>query len=65
MTSFELLNPKFMADLYDLNLGISIEVVDNVIYLYANILLMPMTMSTDRYAAMLDILQAAYKELRM
>ncbi|HET6924987.1 MAG TPA: TIM44-like domain-containing protein [Candidatus Saccharimonadales bacterium] len=60
VTSFELLNPSFMADLYDRNLPVNIEVVDNVVYLYAKV-----GGATTRYAEMLDVLQRAFKELRM
>jgi hypothetical protein len=60
LTSFELLNPKFMADLYDKNLGINIEVVDNIVYLYAKV-----NQAETRYADMLDILKQAFKELKL
>jgi hypothetical protein len=60
VTSFELLNPAFMADLYDRNLQVNIEVVDNVVYLYSGI-----TKAENRYADMLDVLKKAYKELYM
>ena len=63
VTSFELLNPKFMADLYDKQLPFSIEVVDNVVYMYAPQANTVVSGTYDRYAALLDVLQAAYKEL--
>jgi hypothetical protein len=65
VTSFELLNPKFMADLYDKQLPFNIEVVDNVVYLYAQIGDNLVSGSAQRYTAALDVLQAAYKELYM
>lgn len=65
VTSFELLNPKFMADLYDKELPFNIEVVDNVVYMYAPTTKMLISGSQQRYAAALDVLQAAYKELYM
>lgn len=65
VTSFELLNPKFMADLYDKELPFSIEVVDNVAYLYAPITGMSVSGSYARYTAALNVLQAAHKELYM
>lgn len=61
VTSFELLNPSFMAWLYDNNLKVNIEVVDNIIYLYAKISLG----EQQRYAEMMEILQRSHKELKM
>jgi hypothetical protein len=60
VTSFELLNPKFMADLYDKNLKVEIEVVDNVVYLYSKV-----GANEVRYADMLDILKQAFRELKL
>lgn len=60
VTSFELLNPGFMAWLYDQDLKVNIEVVDNVVYLYAKI-----STGEQRYADMLTILQKSHKELKM
>lgn len=65
VTSFELLNPSFMANLYDKELPFNIEVVDNVVYLYAPTTKMLVSGSQQRYAGALDVLQAAYKELYM
>jgi hypothetical protein len=60
VTSFELLNPAYMVKLYDQNLPISIEVVGNIVYFYA------LVVSTDsQYQEMLDILQGAFRELKM
>lgn len=65
VTSFELLNPKFMANLYDKQLPFNIEVVDNVIYMYASLLNLGVAGSRQRYEETLGVLQAAYKELYM
>lgn len=60
VTSFELLNPKFMAYLYDQNLKVEIEVVDNVVYLYSKV-----SANEQRYKEMLEILRQAFHELKM
>lgn len=60
VTSFELLNPKFMADLYDKNLKVEIEVVDNVVYLYSKV-----GVGETQYPEMLEILRQAFHELKM
>jgi hypothetical protein len=61
VTAFELLNPSYMAKLYDSNLPIDIEVADNVVYFYTK-----STLNRDEtYPQMLDILAGAYKELRL
>ena len=60
VTSFELLNPSFMAWLYDQDIKVNIEVVDNIVYLYAKI-----STGEMRYAEMMDILQKSHKELKM
>ena len=60
MASFELLNPGFMGWLYDQNLRVNIEVVDNVVYFYADVL-----PNGDKYAEMMTVLQKAYKELKV
>lgn len=60
VTSFELLNPAFMAWLYDRDIKVNIEVVDTVVYLYAKI-----KAGEQRYEDMMTILQRAYKELKM
>lgn len=59
VTSFELLNPSFMADLYDRNLDINIEVVDNIVYFYVKTYF-----ATDNYDSMLEVLKRAHKELK-
>lgn len=60
VTSFELLNPKFMAELYDKNLKVEIEVVDNVVYLYSKI-----GLGEKQYPEMLEILRQAFHELKL
>ena len=61
LATFELLNPGFMAYLYDKDPGVSIEVADNVVYLYT------LTGGTDTktYQVMLEILNKTHKELRL
>ncbi|MCR5832828.1 MAG: hypothetical protein K6G36_02765 [Candidatus Saccharibacteria bacterium] len=59
LPAFELLNPKFMEYLYDKNLNYNIEVVDNVIYIFANV----SSITEKDYAELLDILNYAHKEL--
>ena len=61
LPAFELLNPKFMEFLYAKNPSYNLEVVDNVIYIYANI----ENVTEADYADMLEVLQKAYDELRM
>ncbi len=60
VTSFELLNPAFMAWLYDRNIKVDIEVVDNVVYLYAKV-----GAGENRYGDMLEILVKSHAELKM
>jgi hypothetical protein len=60
VTSFELLNPSFMAWLYDQDIKVNIEVVDDVVYLYAKL-----SANEQRYEAMLEILKRSHKELKM
>lgn len=67
-TSFELLNPLFMEKLEALPFEVNIEVVDNVVYLYADEQAKGTSSSEDeasRYGAMLEVLKAAFKEMRM
>jgi hypothetical protein len=55
-----------MAALYDSGLNMSIEVVDNVLYLYRYMgILSVAETSTDSYRTMLAIGLKAFKELRM
>lgn len=58
VTAFELLHPVFMEKLFALNYKVSIEVVENVVYLYSD------DISAD-YISMYAILQDAFKEMRL
>ena len=61
LPAFELLNPKFMEYLYGKNPSYNLEVVDNIIYIYA-----PISTVTERdYQELLEILQKAFDELKM
>jgi hypothetical protein len=63
VTSFELLHPAFMAKLEALPFEVNIEVVDNVVYLYA-----PQKddrPQADHYPVMLEILREAYKQMKL
>lgn len=62
-TSFELLHPAFMEKLEALPFEVSIEVVDNVVYLYAPEKVR--NQSPDRYASMLAVLREAFKQMRL
>lgn len=58
VSAFELLHPVYMEKLIALNYEVSIEVVDQVLYLY----------STDRnvdYDSMLTLLKSAFEEMKM
>ena len=58
VTSFELLHPAFMEKLFDLPFEINIEAIDNVVYLYSA--------SKDiDYPKMMEVLQNAFKELKL
>ena len=61
LPAFELLNPKFMEFLYSKNPAYSLEVVDNVIYIYAPI----STVTEKDYNDMLEVLRKAFNELKM
>lgn len=58
VTAFELLHPVYMEKLFALPFKVSIEVVDNVVYLYTQ------DKKAD-YASMLAILQAAFEEMKL
>ena len=58
VTSFELLHPAFMVKLIQLQYEVNIEVVDNVLYLYAT----DMNLS---YISMQQILKDAFDELKL
>lgn len=60
-TSFELLNPTYMEQLEALPFEVNIEVVDNVIYLYTN----ERGSSADTYQTMLDLVNKAFREMRL
>lgn len=60
LAAFELLNPGFMAFLYDNFNDVSMEVVDNVVYFYA----LKTGMRND-YEQLLQLLMRAFKELQL
>lgn len=60
-TSFELLNPTYMEQLEALPFPVTIEVVDNVIYLSTN----ERKSDADTYQIMLDLINKAFLELRL
>ncbi|MCA9335059.1 hypothetical protein KC953_02860 [Candidatus Saccharibacteria bacterium] len=62
---FELLNPGFMAYLYDANPKICIEVTDNIVYLYKSCAQQKQAVPLDEYEKMFTILEKAYKELKL
>lgn len=61
VTSFELLNPTYMEQLAALPFEVNIEVVDNVIYLYTS----ERGSTVETYQTMLDLVNKAFKELRL
>lgn len=61
LPAFELLNPKFMEFLYGKNPSYNLEVVDNVIYIYAPI----STITEKDYEDMLEVLRKVFDELKM
>ncbi len=66
LASFELLNPGFMAYLYDNDPGINIEVSDNTLYLYKNVSIYDQNGINDAgYQQMLTIALKAFKELKL
>lgn len=58
-TSFELLTPNFMEKIYALPYELNIEVVGNVLYLYAK------SRQDINYDSMLEILSWAFDEMKM
>lgn len=64
LATFELLNPAFMAFLYDTDPGVSIEVADNVVYLYKPVSKTASNASPE-YVTLAQILNKAYKELKL
>ena len=66
LATFELLNPGFMAYLYDTDPGVSIEVADNVVYLYKFIGQDTNKLSGSQdYDTLMIILTKAHKELQL
>lgn len=63
VTSFELLHPVFMEKLEALPFQVNIEVVDNVVYLYAPE--QDKTATVDRYQVMLGILREAFVQMKL
>jgi hypothetical protein len=60
VTSFELLNPKFMEYLHDeVGIDFSLEVVDNLVYFYVKI-----GVDVKHYEVLLGVLGRAFKEMR-
>lgn len=59
LPAFELLNPKFMEELYKVNPSYNLEVADNNIYIFANL----RHVTEKDYADLLNILKLAHKEL--
>jgi len=61
-TSFELLNPRYMQQLEAAPFEVNIEVVDNVVYLYA-----PESSAANagQYQTLLELLKLAFKEMRL
>lgn len=63
VASFELLHPLFMEKLEAMPFDVNLEVVDNVIYLYA-----PQSQdqaADQRYPQMLALLEEAYKQMKL
>jgi hypothetical protein len=57
-TTFELLHPAYMAKLIDVNEDIGIEVVDNVLYLYA-------VGNVTEYEVLYGLLIDAFEQMKM
>jgi len=60
VTSFELLNPAFMSILRDLPYEVSIEVVDNVVYIFT-----AAGTNAAHYASLYSVLLKAHKEMKL
>ena len=60
MPAFELLEPQFMAMLYDKDLNYSIEVIGNAIYIFAPV----RVVKESEYKELLDVLVEAHKRLK-
>ncbi len=63
LAAFELINPGFMAYLYDSDQRISLEAAGNTVYLYKE--LDKSTATAQEYEQLLAILGRAFKELRL
>lgn len=61
LATFELLNPGFMAYLYDSDPAVTIEVTDNIVYLYKD----SRAVQVADYEKMMTILNTAFRELRL
>lgn len=61
LAAFELLNPSFMAYLYDTDAKASIEVVNNTVYLYKQ----ASQFDDTNYLTFLTIMLKAFKELKL
>lgn len=61
VTSFELLNPRYMEQLAAAPFEVNIEVVDNVVYFYSD----EGKADVANYQAMLNLLQLAFQEMRL
>lgn len=61
LATFELLNPGFMAYLFDTDAKATIEVADTTVYLYKDTMLV----SEQDYQTFLTILMKAFKELQL
>lgn len=60
--TFELLNPSFMAWLYDtVSKNVFIEVVDNVVYVYVE----DHNIDSKSYEVMMEVLKGVYRELKL
>jgi len=63
-TSFELLHPAYMSKLRDLSFEVNIEVVDNVVYLYSPVK-NNKTSKSEIYETMLELLEEAFRQMRL
>lgn len=61
IATFELLNPGFMAYLYDIDPKAYLEVVDNVVYIFRT----DLAVGKEDYIDYMNILKKAYKELKL
>lgn len=65
LASFELINPSFMAFLYDNDPGVGIEVVDSTMYVFKHLPTQYAEVDTASYEVMFAIAERAFKELRL